>query len=353
MNIFITFKSWAEQKYFMDDLLKKLIKTHGISGYEDDIRELIASEISKYVDDVTVGKMGSLIARKKGKGPKIMLAAHMDEVGLMIKYIDHNGRIRFSPIGSLDAMTIVGQRVNIIARKKKNIFGVVTLNGISEGASISELPKIKDMYVDTGLTRDELRKNGVSIGAIMALEQESGFLGKEEVIFGKALDDRLGCYILIELAKKVSRENLHADVYFVFTVEEEIGLSGAIATAYKVEPDYAIAVDITNIEHESKAIGKGTCIGFKDSSMIGNKTINDHLIKLAHKKAIPLQYDVSDDTSSDALGISMTKGGIPSTVVGPAIKNIHSTIGVANMKDVENTIFLLHELLLNPNVKFG
>jgi len=338
----------------MKELLQKLINAHGISGYEEEVREIISAEISKYVDTVSVGKMGGLIAHKKGKGPKIMLAAHMDEIGLMIKSIEENGKIKFSPIGGIDVITIVGQRVHIhLKDRNKTILGVITTDDIVEGNLVSDMPKIKEMYVDTGMTKDELNKEGVKIGTIIGLEQETGHLGKEELLLGKALDDRIGCYILLELARKLSKKNLDADLYFVFTVQEEIAFYGAVATAYKVEPDYAVVVDVTNVIHGSKEIGKGPCLGFKDSTMITNRKINDYLIKIAEKHAIPLQFDVGEENSSDAFGISMTKGGIPTTVLGPCIKNIHTTIGVADMKDVENTISILHELVMNPNIDFG
>jgi endoglucanase len=337
----------------MKDLLEKLINAHGISGYEEQVREIIAAEIAKYVDTVSVGKMGGLIAHKKGKGPKMMLAAHMDEIGLMIKSIDDDGKIRFSPIGGIDVITIVGQRVHMHVKNSKTIMGVITTDDIVEGNIVSDMPKIKDMYVDTGMTKEELTNNGIKIGTTMGLEQETGYLGKEEIIFGKALDDRIGCYILLELAKKISKKNIDADVYFVFTVQEEIAFYGAVATAYRVEPDYAVVVDVTNVLHGIKEIGKGPCIGLKDSTMITNKKINDYLIKLAEKISIPLQFDVGEESSSDAFGISMTKGGIPTTVLGPCIKNIHSTICVAHDKDIENTIALLHELVMNPKIDFG
>ena len=337
----------------MKELLDKLINAHGISGYEEQVREIISNEIGKYVDIVSVGKMGGLIAHKKGKGPKIMLAAHMDEIGLMIKSIDDEGKIRFSPIGGVDVITIIGQRVHMHVKNDKTILGVITTDDIIEGNLVSDMPKIKEMYVDTGMTKEELTGNGIKIGTVMGLEQDSGYLGKEEVIFGKALDDRIGCYILLELAKKLSKKNIDADLYFVFTVQEEVAFYGAVATAYRVEPDYAVVVDVTNVIHGTKEIGKGPCLGFKDSTMITNRKINDYLIKIAEKHSIPLQFDVSEENSSDAFGISMTKGGIPTTVLGPCIKNIHTTIGVADMKDIESTISILHELVMNPNIDFG
>lgn len=334
----------------MTDLLRRLMETDGISGDESEIRDLLIKEIRKYVDEVAVDSIGNLIAHKKGETPRVMLAAHMDEIGLMVKGVASDGNVAFSRIGGIEPLTLIGQRVKIKTGKEP-VFGVITAPDISNGNLISELPKPEDMYIDTGFSEEELAKKGVKVGSFISLQQETGMLSDERVIYGRALDDRVGCYALIEVAK-LSKKALN-DIYFVFTVQEEIGLYGAKTSTYKIKPDLAIAVDVTNAEDKggrahSNILGKGPCITLKDSGMITNRCMNDWLTDVAKQKNIPVQYDVGDKGTTDALSISLSREGVPATVIGVAVRNIHSTIGMANMRDIENTIKLLEEFVKNP-----
>jgi endoglucanase len=216
---------------------------------------------------------------------------------------------------------------------------------------VEELPNIHDLYVDTGLNRKELMKLGVRVGTYVTLEQEFKTLGKKTVISGKALDDRLGVFILIELAKKL--KNSPEEIYYVFTVQEEIGLYGAQTSAYRLQPDWAIALDVAAAEDStkdsmSKLLGGGPCITVMDAQVLGNKTINNWLEKAAKRKKVNIQYDVSDTGTTDAFSIQVSRGGIPVSVIGPSVRNIHSTISIAHMDDVNDTITVLQELLRKP-----
>jgi putative aminopeptidase FrvX len=327
------------------DLLEKLIATPGVSGDEDRVRELIKKEIKKYVDDVSTDKLGNLIAHKKGKHPKVMLAAHMDEVGLIVKGIGPKGRLFISAIGSLDPVMLLGERLHI-ETKKGIIHGVITTSDVNDGEIVSTIPKTEDLFVDTGLTRKQLEAIGIDVGHFLAFERDLYFLGSDKIICGKAFDDRIGCYILIELAKRL--KNIRNEMFYVFTIQEEIGLVGAITSTYKVQPDWAIAIDTTETCDASgdvtKTIGGGPCITIKDLETIGNKTINKWLIDIAKKKKIPIQRDVTDVGMTDAATISITRGGIPCTVVCVPIRNLHTATSVAHKDDIENTIKLLEEL---------
>jgi len=332
-------------------LLKELMETTGASGHEQDVRNIIYREIKKYVKDVKVDKFGNLIAHKKGKGPTVLIAAHMDEVGLMIRHINEKGVIACSEIGGLEPVSLIG-RIVTIKTKKGNINGVISISEINDDEILENLPKITDIFVDTGFTKTQLMKMGVEVGSFIEFVRLTRFLGKNELIVGKALDDRIGCYILIELAKKL--KSAKDDVYFVFTVQEEVGLYGAKTSLYNINPDWAVAVDVTNADdskthfHEiTKEIGLGPCITIKDSEMISNVCIDDWLKEIARKKKIPIQLDVSDIGTTDALSISISKGGIPTAVVGVAVRNLHTTSGVASLKDIENAIKLLTELIKN------
>ncbi len=323
-------------------MLKQLINTDGISGDEMAVRDAIRKEMKAHVDAVWVDRIGNLIAHKKGSKPTVMLAAHMDEVGLMVKHIEEDGKIRFSTLGGIDSLSLLGQRV-----KLGRLGGVITTTEVSRGEIVEELPLIKDLYVDTGLAGKELEKKGIRAGTYISFDQCTlCSLGSEKIISGKALDDRIGCHILIELGKRLKRAK--SEIYYVFTVQEEIGLYGAKISAYKIEPDWAIVVDMTDDNAKSKRIGEGPCITVKDSEMLGNACINGWLESVARKKHIPFQLDVSDEGTTDALSISISKEGTPTAVVGVAVKNMHTAISIAHMEDIDNTVKLLEGLLKNP-----
>jgi endoglucanase len=330
------------------NLLEKLVTVFGVSGSEELVKDIIREEIRPYVDEITEDKMGNLIARKKGKFPKIMLAAHMDEIGLITKSIDKEGRIFVSFIGGIEPLTMIGQRVHIQGEKGV-VHGVVTTKDICNGLEVRNLPKMEDLYVETGLPREELKKRGIEIGSIICLEEEFYYLGSNDIICGKAFDNRLGCFILIETAKKL--RNATHEIYYVFTVQEEIGLFGAVTSAYKVEPDWAIVVDVievAEIDGNLRTIGAGPCITIKDAAMLGHKAVNDLIKKTAKKLKIPLQPDVSDIGATDALSISITRGGVPTGVLTIPIKNVHTTKSIAHVSDIGNAINILVGVLKSP-----
>ncbi len=335
-------------------LLKRLMDVGGVSGSEAKIRSLIIKEIKPYVDKIKTDKSGNLIAHQKGPKPTVMLAAHMDEVGLMVKSIDQNGLIEVDKIGDIESMVIIGQKV-WIETKNKPVQGVVTTKDLSDSDEIEELPEDGEIIIDTGLNKKELSKLGVRVGSFINLIQENSTLSKKEIICGKALDDRIGCYILIQLAKACNKTR-KSEIYFVFTVQEEMGLYGAKTSAYEIKPDWAIAIDTTEAndaqaETPTQVLGKGVSITAKDADMIGNKCINTWLEEIAKKRKIPIQWDVSDRTTTDAINIYFSGGGVPATVVGVPVRNSHSTIGIANTKDIDNTVKLLNFLLKNPPKK--
>jgi|SRR3989344_3703829 len=333
------------------ELMKKLSLTFGPSGNEGEIRSLIKRLVRPYVDELSIDKYGNLICHKKGSGPKILLAAHLDEIGLMIKGIDNSGDIRCSPIGGIEPVNIIGERVTITC-KKKEIRGVVTTTQISNNEMITDVPAIRDVIVDTGLAKEELERKGVQAGQYLNLERYFVTLGSNDYICGKAMDDRVGCYILLETAKRLKRTK--ADIYYVFTVQEEVGLYGAKTSIYGIDPDYAIIVDVTNADDKhpnpTKIIGGGPCLTIKDADMLSNRLLDEVFQKAAKKQKIPLQLDVSDEGTTDALTISISKGGIPSTVLGVALRNLHTTISIAHARDIEQCIQVLEGVVKSNNL---
>ncbi len=330
--------------------LMRLLDESGPSGFEQPIRTLISKEIKEYVDEVRIDKFGNLIAHKKGKKPAVIIVAHMDEIGLLIKAISEEGHIYTASVGGIEPMTLLGERVQL-KTKKGTIKGIITTKEIHNGDDIKKIPALRDVYVDTGLNRLALTKLGVGIGDYIHIMQHSTFLGNEKIICGKALDDRLGCYILLELAKRLQKNV--CDLSYVFTVQEEVGLYGAKTSVYSMDPDWALVIDTTNAddynqERYTKQIGRGPCITVKDSEMIGNKCLNDIFKELSKKTKIPIQLEITDFGTTDALSISVAKGGIPTGMVSVPVRNIHTASGIAHLDDINNAVKLIEILLRNP-----
>ncbi|PIN79871.1 aminopeptidase [Candidatus Woesearchaeota archaeon CG10_big_fil_rev_8_21_14_0_10_34_8] len=338
------------KKLFMTrELLSKLVDTLGPSGREQNVRSIIKNEVKKYVNNVFVDEFGNLIAHKKGKGLKIMLAAHMDEVGLMIKEIHKNGHIYFAPVGGIEPITLIGQSVSILS-KNNNIIckGIITNHELQDAFEIEELPRLYELYVDIGFkTKSEVLRAGISVGDYAIPRHHTVCLGNKNIISGKALDNRLGCYALIQLIKKL--KTCRHDLFFVFTVQEEIGLYGAKTASYHITPDWGIAVDSTNTEDSRDdpivTIGDGPVLTYMDSEVISNTCLNNWLERTAKKKRIKLQKKVEEEGTTDASRIMVNKTGVSSTTLSIPIRNLHSTVGIADVRDIDKTTELLYWLL--------
>jgi endoglucanase len=331
-------------------MVKKLSDAYGVSGNEHRIRNIIQNSIKSHVNKIESDKMGNLICKKNGRerDSALIVAAHMDEIGLMIREIDKYGFISFSKVGVLSKQVLLGQKVHIQG-KKKEIQGVITHKKLHIGEELETFPEDADLYVDCGISKEELEGMGIGIGTYMVPKRELDILGNGNIISGKALDDRLGCTILIQIAQSVKKPP--SDIYYTFTTQEEIGMYGAKTSMYKIDASYGIAVDIsfaTDISDSGIQLGKGPVITIKDSDLIANRALVDYIVDIAKKRRIPHQLEVSDMGTTDALYMSISKGGIPATSVGVPIRNPHSTISIANLKDVKNCIRLLKAFLEHP-----
>jgi len=316
------------------------------------VRDIIQRHIEPYVDEIEKHKLGNLICKKNGKkqGSAIVLAAHMDEIGLMAKEIDKQGHIFFSRVGVISKQTLLGQKVHIMG-KKKEIHGVITHKRLHIGEESETFAEEAELFVDTGLTTTEIKNLGIGVGTYIVPERRTEYLGNKNMISGKALDDRLGCAILIRLAEAVKKPP--CDIYYVFTSQEEIGMYGSKTSMWGLDAACGIAVDIsfaTDYTDSGIILGKGPVITVKDSDLIANRKLVDSLIGLAKKRGIPYQLEVSDLGTTDALSLSISKGGLPATAVGVPIRNPHSTISIAHMKDVNNCIKLLKAFLMQPPI---
>ena len=334
------------------DVLIRLVNAFGVSGKEMEVRNLIEKEIKKHVTNLSTDKMGNLIAHKKGslkKPTKIMIAAHMDEIGLMVKNMEKDGKLRIAEVGSINPVVLLNEKV-IVKTRKADVKGVVTTENLSSSIDLAGKVNIQDMFIDTGLSKKELEQLGVHIGSFVSLSPNADIIGNGKIISGKALDDRIGCYILIEIIKRL--KNIKNEMFFVFTVQEEVGLYGAKTSSYLIDPDMAIAVDVTDcddtLQHGSKTLGGGPTLTIKDAEMISNPCIDDRILAIAKKKKIPIQPDVSDSGTTDAINISISKGGVPSAVLGVPVRGLHSSSGLASLNDIDNAIKLLMELLKDP-----
>ncbi len=320
---------------FNSELMKKLSDCFGPSGREKYIRELIIDEIKDYADEITTDPLGNLIARKKGSGKKIMFSAHMDQIGLIITHVDEKGFLRFTNVGGLKAKNLLGLHM-------------VFANGL-EGVICQEELKDKEkltmgkLFLDVGVTDKEFVKQNFRVGDMCVFKSQ--YYETEDCVICKAADDRIGCYILIEALK--NHPNTDNDVYYVFSVQEEVGCRGAKTAGYSINPDLAIAVDVTatgdtpdEIIMEVKLDG-GAAIKIKDNSLIVHPEVKDMLTYLAEKNNIKYQYEILEFGGTDAGPIHLSREGVPSGVISIPTRNLHTSGEIFSKKDVEECIKLV------------
>lgn len=321
------------------ELLKKLLKAFGPSGNEENIREIIKKEIEPYVTKVTQDVMGNLIAFKEGKGKSIMLSAHMDEIGLIITHIDQKGFLRFASIGGVSDALSIGQRVQF----SDGTIGYISSEPLEKKEDLS----LDQMFIDIGAKNKKQAEKKVLIG------DAASFYGPLIVNnnrgISKAMDNRIGCFVLIDIIKKIKKND--NNIYFVFTVQEELGLRGARTSAYTINPDIGIAVDVTKTGDTPEAkimevsLGEGPAIKILDSSIICHPVVKNMLISTAKKCNIPYQLEVLEKGGTDAGAIHLTRSGVPTGAVSIPTRYIHSPGEMVDFDDVKNVIQLLLELL--------
>jgi len=332
------------------ELLRKLSNAHGVSGSEGSVFSVIKKELKGHVDEIREDTMGNLIAVKKGNRFKVMLAAHMDEIGLMVKYIDEKGFIRFVALGGWYGPTLYNQRV-ILHASGGPVVGVIGGKPphMMDEEERKKGVKIDDMFIDVGaINRDEVAHLGIDVGTPITIDREFKELANSRVT-GKAFDNRAGVAMLIRTLQTVTSP---LTIYGVFTVQEEVGLKGARTSAYTIEPDIAVATDVTipgdhpGIEMKDAPVemGKGPVITIVDSSgrgLIADRRIVKWLKDAADQNSITVQMEVGSGGTTDATAIHLTKGGIPSTTISPPTRYIHSPVEVLDIHDIECGVKLL------------
>lgn len=338
----------------LQDLLKRLSNAHGVSGHEGSSRDILARELTGHVDEMRVDAFGNLIATKTGSGPSVMLSAHMDEVGLSAKYIDENGFIYFIGIGGWFDQTLLNQRVTLHGARG-DVPGVI---GSKPPHILSDEEKkkpieMKDMFIDVGVANaEEAGGLGIMIGTPITIDRAFTPLANN-LVTGKALDDRAGCAMMIEAMK---RTKASATVFAVGSAQEEVGLKGARTASFGLNPDVAIATE-TNIAGDHPGIekkmahlelGKGPSVTVVDGGgrgLITPDSVLRWIEETAEKAGITYQRDVSTGGTTDATAINLTRAGIPAGVVSVVTRYLHTPVEVLNLADLDAAAELIARAL--------
>ena len=339
-------------------MFKELTDANGIPGNERAPREVMKRYIAPFVDEIETDNLGSLITKKVGdkKGPKIMVAGHLDEIGFMITQIDDKGFLKFQTVGGWWGQVMLAQRVTVTTRKGDEIIGVIGSKPphIIPAEARKKVVEIKDMFIDIGASsKEEALEWGILPGDMVTPYFEFNVMKNEKYLLAKAWDNRIGCAIAIDVMRALKEENHPNIVYGVGNVQEEVGLRGAKTTSFKIQPDIGFAVDvgiagdtpgITPKESTSK-MGAGPQIVIYDASMVSHKGLREFVIDTAEEHNIPYQFEAIAGGGTDAGSIHITANGIPSLSIGIATRYIHSHAGILHRDDYENTVKLIVEVI--------
>lgn len=330
----------------MKKLLQTLTETFGPSGYENEVRKIVRSEVETLADEVRVDALGNLIVRKRPtrsspEPKKVMIAAHMDEIGVIVSHVDEKGFVRFSPIGGVFRRYVLGGRVRFLN-------GTQGIIGFDRLDNVNELPTLDKVYIDVGASSPG--DSPVKVGDVAAFDRQFSDLGRRLV--AKSLDNRVGVLVAIETLRAL--KSTAYDLYFVFTTQEEVGVRGATTSAYGLDPDVGIALDVTpsadtpNSLRMEIALGKGPCIKIQDIGMIADPRIVQWMIQTAEKNRVPYQREVLLIGGTDARAIQLTRAGVPVGCISVPVRYVHSPSEMVDFSDVQNAVRLLTALLRTP-----
>lgn len=317
---------------FNSKLMNELSDIFSPSGREKNVREYIEKQIKDYVDEIKVDALGNLIARKKGTGKKIMFSAHMDQIGMLINDIDEKGFLRFCTVGGVSPYKTLDQRVIF----NNGTQGIVSVEKIDDYGKM----KISDLFIDImALTKEEAEKN-VSIGDMCVVK--TNYYENDKCVMCNALDDRIGCYILIEALKSgIKSDN---DLYFVFSVQEEVGCRGAKTAGYAINPDLCIALDVTatgdslnGIKMAVKLEG-GAAIKLRDNSILVSEEVKNLMTNIAKDNNIKYQYEILEFGGTDSGAVHTVRDGVASGVISIPSRNIHSGSEIVSKSDVNECV---------------
>ncbi len=323
------------------ELLKKLTQITAPSGNEESVCDFIENEIKTYVDEIYRDNLGNLIAHKKGDGARVMFDAHTDEIGIIAMFIEENGYVRFSNLGGVSAYNALHQRVKFL----NGTCGLVSVDASRD--DIMKNLKISDLYIDIGAKDKKDAESKISIGDVAAFVGEFSDFGDRVV--SKALDDRVGCYCLIRAIKEI--KEYKNDLYFVFAASEELGLRGAKAAAVSVEPEYAVALDVTSTgdalgkQKMAVKLGGGAAIKVKDNSILCHPYIKALMKETCEKNNIPYQMEILEIGGTDAGAIHLSGGGVATGAISIPTRYIHSPAEMADKNDIEAVIKLCVKMI--------
>ncbi|HXZ30017.1 MAG TPA: M42 family metallopeptidase [Dehalococcoidia bacterium] len=328
------------------ELLKRLSETPGIPGREEAMRAIVRESLTGHVDEITVDRLGNLITHKKGTSPKVVVAAHMDEIGFLVSHVDEEtGFLRIDPVGGFDPRTLIAQRVAVHARggATYGLIGTKPVHVLTEEER-KKTPEMKDLFVDIGLSGKEAKEQ-VRVGDPVTLVQTFADVGN--LVTGKALDDRLGVYVGIEAVRRLGKHK--ADIYFIATVQEEVGARGAQTSAFAVAPDIGVALDVTIAcdipsvpAHEQLTrLGKGVAIKVKDSYSISHPGLVRFLVNLAEERKITYQLEILPRGGTDAGTIQHAREGVAVVTISIPTRYVHTVVETAHKEDIEAAINLL------------
>jgi endoglucanase len=349
-------------------LLKRLTEAPGVSGYEINIGKIIYKELENHVDSIDTDNFGNVISLKKAAvkdAPKIMIAGHMDEIGLLVKHIDEKGFLHFERIGGVFQRSLFSQPVTVHG-KKGPVSGLVCCKSPDTPEEAQKMPDMKTFFIDAGAkNRKEADKLGVRVGDPVTFERPFKTLGLGNVIASKAFDDRVGVCVIIQTMKNIAKKKLEANVYGVADVQEEVGCRGAQVAAYKITPDIAVAVDITRADDipgvaekdQVTRVGAGPAIKIMDAAggalgLISHPKVRELLVSTAEEEKIPYQMEILPRGSTDAATIHLTKEGVPSGVISIPTRYAHS-YEVLDVNDVLNAVKLLTATVKKVNKNFS
>ena len=327
----------------MKQLIQRLTEVTGPSGYESVVRDLIREEIKELVDDIRVDAMGNLIARKGVKGEsgmRIMLSAHMDEIGVVATHIDEKGFVRFSAIGGVRAGYCLGGRVRFMNGTR----GLISLERLD---APDRMPGIEHLYIDVGATSRE--DCPVRVGDMGAFERP--FLEIGTRLVSKAMDDRIAVAVMIEALRKIKSYSGPNELYFVFSTQEEVGCRGATTAAYGVDPEIGLAVDVTGTGDTPRGarmavgLGKGPAIKVRDGGMLSDPRIVRWMEQVAEAEHIPCQLEVLEGGTTDARSIQLARAGVPVGCLSIPTRYIHSPSEMVDFNDVQQSVDLLAALV--------
>ena len=328
----------------MKKLIQNLVEMIGPSGYEKGVRDRVRAEISPLADEIRQDGLGSLLARKGQKtagGQRVMLSAHMDEIGVIATHIDENGFVRFTTIGGVRPHTCLGGRVRFVN-------GTAGVIGSEKMDSPDKLPGFDKMFIDVGASSRATCP--VRVGDTAGFERP--FMDLGDRLVAKSMDDRISVAVLIETMRQL-KETPH-EVYFVFSTQEEVGLRGATTAAYEIDPEIGISVDVTASGDTPRgltmevSLGKGPTIKVRDGGMISDPRLVRFMADTAEKAGLPYQLEVLEGGTTDARAMQVTRAGVPVSCVSIPCRYIHSPSEMVDYNDVQNAVKLLVELLSRP-----